>query len=55
VNQGKLPHCSCAEGAHYVQFASGLEKAGLANITATYINLLGYDKPEKYEPSLLQV
>ena len=30
-----------------------LPKAGLANITATYINLLGLDAPSLYEPSLL--
>jgi 2,3-bisphosphoglycerate-independent phosphoglycerate mutase len=32
-----------------------MEKAGLANITATYINLLGLETPPNYEPSLLQV
>lgn len=29
--------------------------AGLANITATYINLLGYEAPSHYEPSLLTI
>lgn len=29
--------------------------AGLANITATYINLLGLEAPSHYEPSLLTV
>ena len=38
-----------------MQFRSDLEKAGLANITATYISLLGFAKPEVYEPGLLQV
>jgi 2,3-bisphosphoglycerate-independent phosphoglycerate mutase len=30
-----------------------LPKAGLANLTATYLNLLGFDAPSDYEPSLL--
>ena len=29
--------------------------AGLANITATYVNLLGYEAPECWVPSLLTV
>jgi 2,3-bisphosphoglycerate-independent phosphoglycerate mutase len=30
-----------------------LPSAGLANITATYINLLGFEAPELYQPSLI--
>ncbi len=30
-----------------------LPDAGLANVTATYINLLGYKSPELYQPSLV--
>lgn len=30
-----------------------LEKRGLSNVAATLLNLLGYDKPEEYDPSLL--
>jgi len=30
-----------------------LPTAGLANITATYINLLGFEAPELYQPSLI--
>jgi 2,3-bisphosphoglycerate-independent phosphoglycerate mutase len=30
-----------------------LPAAGLANITATYINLLGFEAPELYQPSLI--
>jgi 2,3-bisphosphoglycerate-independent phosphoglycerate mutase len=30
-----------------------LEKAGLANITATFMNLLGLAAPKDYEPSLI--
>jgi len=36
-----------------LKFKDGLEKAGLANITATYINLLGYEAPAHYEESLI--
>lgn len=37
----------------HVCFRNDLPKAGLANITATYINLLGLDAPSLYEPSLI--
>jgi 2,3-bisphosphoglycerate-independent phosphoglycerate mutase len=30
-----------------------LPDAGLANITATYINLLGLKAPDNYKPSLI--
>ena len=33
----------------------GPENAGLANITATIMNLMGYEAPADYEPSLLTV
>ena len=32
-----------------------VENAGLANVAATTINLLGYEAPEGYEPSLLKL
>jgi 2,3-bisphosphoglycerate-independent phosphoglycerate mutase len=32
---------------------SQLERPGLANVAATALDLLGYDKPEDYEPSLI--
>lgn len=32
-----------------------LEEPGLANVTATFINLLGFEAPEGYEESLLRV
>lgn len=38
-----------------VQLRADLPKAGLANVTATFINLLGFEAPEGYEPSLLHV
>ena len=31
-----------------------VKNAGLANIAATILNLLGYDKVEDYEPSLIK-
>ena len=36
-----------------VKFRDDLPKAGLANITGTYINLLGYATPAHMEPSLI--
>ena len=36
-----------------VVFRGDLPDAGLANVTATYLNLLGYATPEGYEPSLV--
>lgn len=36
-----------------VEFRSDLPKAGLANITGTYLNLLGYATPGHMEPSLI--
>jgi len=38
-----------------VSLRKDLPKAGLANVTATMINLLGFEAPEHYEPSLLQI
>jgi len=31
-----------------------LPKAGLSNVAATLVNLLGYEKPEDYDPSLIE-
>jgi 2,3-bisphosphoglycerate-independent phosphoglycerate mutase len=36
-----------------VVMRSDLPEAGLANITATYINLLGLEAPKEYKPSLI--
>ena len=36
-----------------VMFRGDLPAAGLANITATAINLLGFEAPSFYEPSLV--
>jgi len=37
-----------------VEMRDDLPNAGLANITATYINLMGYLAPDEMEPSLLK-
>jgi 2,3-bisphosphoglycerate-independent phosphoglycerate mutase len=34
-------------------FKEDLPDAGLANITATYLNLLGLEAPDLYQPSLI--
>ena len=36
-----------------VKFRGDLPEAGLANVTATYINLLGFATPEHMVPSLI--
>ena len=33
---------------------AGVDKPGLANVAATVCNLLGYEAPEDYEPSLVE-
>jgi len=33
---------------------AGIEKPGLTNVAATLLNLLGYEKPEDYDPSLIR-
>ncbi|KAL7716153.1 2.3-bisphosphoglycerate independent phosphoglycerate mutase [Entamoeba marina] len=33
---------------------SEIEHPGLANVTATFINLLGFEQPEQYKPSLIK-
>jgi 2,3-bisphosphoglycerate-independent phosphoglycerate mutase len=32
---------------------SGVEDPGLSNVAATLMNLLGYEKPDDYDPSLI--
>jgi 2,3-bisphosphoglycerate-independent phosphoglycerate mutase len=38
-----------------VKLRTDVANAGLANVTATYMNLLGFAAPEDYEPSLLSI
>lgn len=44
---GAIPH------GVTIKTSQELPKAGLANVTATIINLLGLESPAEYEPSLL--
>lgn len=37
-----------------VHFREDLPEAGLTNVTATFINLLGFEAPEFYEPTLIE-
>ncbi|KAG6548579.1 hypothetical protein Mapa_010068 [Marchantia paleacea] len=37
-----------------IKFRTDLPNAGLANITATFMNLLGFEAPADYEPTLLK-
>lgn len=51
------PVCCAIGGAGLpsdVVFKEGMEDAGLTNVTATFINLLGFEAPEFYRPSLLE-
>jgi 2,3-bisphosphoglycerate-independent phosphoglycerate mutase len=32
-----------------------IKEKGLSNIAATLLNLLGYEKPEDYDPSLIEI
>ena len=41
-------------GGRTPQLRADLDQAGLANVAATLIELLGYEPPEDYEPSLLE-
>ena len=38
-----------------VQFRTDLPKGVLANVAATMMNLLGFEAPFDYEPSLIEV
>ncbi|ORC85535.1 2,3-bisphosphoglycerate-independent phosphoglycerate mutase [Trypanosoma theileri] len=38
-----------------VQMRTDLPRAGLANVTATFLNLMGFIAPDDYEPSLIEV
>ncbi|KAH9578071.1 Metalloenzyme [Trypanosoma melophagium] len=38
-----------------VQMRTDLPRAGLANVTATFLNMMGFIAPDDYEPSLIEV
>ena len=36
-----------------VHFKEGFEEAGLGNVAATFLNLMGYEAPSHMQPSLI--
>jgi 2,3-bisphosphoglycerate-independent phosphoglycerate mutase len=38
-----------------LRFRSDLQQPGLANVASTIINLLGFEAPSDYEPTLIEV
>jgi 2,3-bisphosphoglycerate-independent phosphoglycerate mutase len=41
-------------GNETLRLDDGLQNPGIANISATTFQLLGYERPEGYEPSILR-
>jgi hypothetical protein len=41
-------------GNDTLRLNADVQSPGIANISATIFQLLGYDRPEGYEPSILQ-
>ncbi len=50
-----VPFCILDARAEPPYTLSGIENPGLANVAATIFNLLCFDKPEDYEPSLVTI
>ena len=50
-----MSRCRLGKHAAPADRVSRFVMAGLANVTATYVNLLGYEAPECWVPSLLTV
>lgn len=48
-----VPFIIVDSGYHEEYEMSSLDKKGLSNIAATLLNLLGFEKPENYDPSLI--
>jgi len=48
-----VPFIIVDSGYNNEYIMAGLEKKGLSNIAATLLNLLGYEKPSEYDPSLI--
>ena len=42
-------------GANNWKLRDGIETPGLSNVAATLLNLLGYEKPDDYDPSLIEL
>jgi len=49
-----VPFCIISADKEFPFTLSHIEKPGLANVAATLCNLLGYERPDDYEPSLIQ-
>ena len=49
-----VPFVICDSEYKYEYRMAQLKKRGLSNIAATILNLLGYEKPEEYDPSLIE-
>ncbi len=49
-----VPFVICDSQYNYEYKMADLKKRGLSNIAATILNLLGYEKPEEYDPSLIE-
>ena len=50
-----VPFC-ILDGSHEVSYRlSEIAKPGLANVAGTLLNLLGYEQPAQYEPSLITI
>ncbi|MCX7049847.1 MAG: 2,3-bisphosphoglycerate-independent phosphoglycerate mutase [Candidatus Sumerlaeota bacterium] len=49
-----VPFCIVDSGYAGEYRMSKVEKPGLANVAATILNLLGYEAPEEYRPSLIE-
>ncbi len=50
-----VPFYVWAPGAKGLAIDTGVKTPGLANVAATVLTLLGYGRPEGYEPSLVKV
>jgi len=50
-----VPFCIVSADKEFPFALSYVENPGLANVAATLCNLLGYEKPDDYEPSLIQL
>jgi 2,3-bisphosphoglycerate-independent phosphoglycerate mutase len=50
-----VPFAICDSGYKYEYEMAELQKKGLSNVASTLLNLLGYEKVEGYDPSLIRM
>jgi 2,3-bisphosphoglycerate-independent phosphoglycerate mutase len=50
----RVPFAICDSGYQGEYEMARLDKTGLSNVAATLLNLLGYEKVDGYDPSLIQ-